>query len=70
MTKNDMISYMRKELKELKNKMDSVNNEYNKTDNMGKIGLSIRKEIAEELYYHFWTVCNNMGIIDIYNENL
>lgn len=69
MNKNEKI-YLKNELKELYNKMKEITEKYNKENAYGKCALSIQKDKAESIYYHFWMVCNDLDIIDINDEEL
>ena len=63
MNKNEMIKHMLYELASLKAEVDRNTEEYNKADHMDRIGMSMRKEKGETLYYHFWMICNDIGIV-------
>ena len=37
---------------------------YDQAERMDKIGMCHIQDKAEDLYYHFWMICNDLGIID------
>lgn len=55
--------YLLDELAELRKAMDEINNKWNMADHMARIGMATSKDKAEAMYYHFWMVCNDLGII-------
>lgn len=63
MTKATMTNYMQSELAELKEKYEAIQTDYNKADHMGRIGMCTRLDKAQDVYYHFWMVCNDLGIV-------
>lgn len=64
MTKANMTDYMRHELADLKGQYDAIQADYDKADHMGRIGLCVRLDKAQDKYYLVWMMCNDMGIID------
>lgn len=64
MKNSDMVKHLLYELESLKAEVDRNNEEYEQADHMSRIGMAIRKDKGETLYYHFWMICNDLGIID------
>ncbi len=63
MTKKEMVSYLRAEYFEQKQKMDDMRKEYNKMEHMDRIGFCLKLSKQEDIYYHFFVVCNDLGVI-------
>lgn len=59
----DTNKYLLDELKTLKADMEKINQEYAKAEHMDRIGMAAIKDKAEDKYYYFWMICNDLGII-------
>lgn len=59
----DTNKYLLDELQTLKEAMEKINQEYAKSGHMDRIGMATSKDNAESMYYHFWMICNDLGII-------
>ena len=64
MNKNEMIKHLIYELVSLKAEVDRNNQEWDNASHMDRISMATRKDKGESLYYHFWMICNDLGIID------
>lgn len=64
MTKDSMIKYLQAELLELKTKKEAIETKYRNAKHMERISLAQSLSKAEDLYYHFWMICNDLGITD------
>lgn len=69
MTKKAMVEYLKNELKALYMAMKELQDKYNaEPDHMNRIGMCIKLEKAQDAYYNFRMICNDLGIISP-NEN-
>lgn len=59
----DQNKYLLGELAELKKKIDDINNAWAAADHMKRISMATSKDKAEDMYYHFWMICNDLGIV-------
>jgi len=59
----DTNKYLLDELADLKKNLDEINDKWNTSDHMTRIGMAISKDKAEDKYYYFWMICNDLGII-------
>ena len=64
MNKREITEYLRNELAELKKECDRINENYAKADHMDRMGMATSKDKVEDKYYHFWMICNDLGIVE------
>ena len=64
MKHSDMVKHLQEELDTLKKELDELQAKYNESDHMDRIGMAHRLDKLEDKYYHFWMICNDLGIID------
>ena len=57
-----MTEYLTNELKELETELKTFESAYAKANHMDRIGMAHRLDKAQDKYYHFWMVCNDLGI--------
>lgn len=57
-----MSEYLMNELKELEAELKALESAYAKAEHMERIGMAHRLDKAQDKYYHFWTVCNDLGL--------
>jgi len=63
MNKNEIFQYMQNELTTLKAEYDTLQAKYNAADHMDRIGICIPLDKVQDKYYHFWMVCNDLGVL-------
>lgn len=64
MKKSEMTAYLLDELTDLKKDMDEQETAMKKeTDKFERVKIAAQINIKSKLYYHFWMVCNDLGII-------
>ena len=59
----DTNKYLLDELATLKKNLDELTERFNKADHMDRISMAASKDKATDIYYHFWMICNDLGII-------
>lgn len=65
MERAEMVEYLRGELADLKKAMDEQETALkNETDKFERVGIAAKLGKAKDMYYHFWMVCNDLGIAD------
>jgi hypothetical protein len=57
-----IVDYLQQELDDLKKELDDFQVKYDNAGHDDKIGWALRKDKLEYQYYHFWMVCNDLGI--------
>lgn len=62
--KQEIIDYLKSELEDLKSEYDAMEIEYDNAKHMDRIGMAMRREKITDKYYHFWMVCNDLGIVN------
>ena len=65
MNRKEIIEYLLSELASLKSELNTMQADYNAADHMGRVGKCISLDKAQDKYYHFWMVCNDLGIISV-----
>jgi len=58
-----IVNHLQEELDTLKTELDELQAKYNESDHMDRIGMAHRLDKLEDKYYHFWMICNDIGIV-------
>jgi len=58
----EVVDYMKSELNALKINLDKIRENYNNASHMERVEIAVPLNRAESIYYHFWMVCNDLGI--------
>jgi hypothetical protein len=64
MTKESVVKYLQDELADLRKESEKMQEEYNAADHMTRIGMATKLDKIQDKYYHFWMVCNDLGLTD------
>ena len=57
-----IVNHLQEELDALKTELDELQTKYNKAAHMDRIGMATSLDKLEDKYYHFWMICNDIGI--------
>jgi len=63
MNAKQIVNYLQEEIDDLKKELDTLNAKYDAAGHMDRIGMAIHKDKLEDKYYHFWMICNDLGIV-------
>jgi len=64
MCKEQIMEYLKNELADLRKELNELQDNFNNADHLERIGMCIPLDKMQDKYYHFWMVCNDLGVIE------
>jgi hypothetical protein len=64
MCKEQIMEYLKNELADLRKELNELQDSFNNADHLERIGMCIPLDKMQDKYYHFWMVCNDLGVIE------